>query len=212
MVYLFYILPAITIVKKKAGRVGVGFSSQNNLAGRLEEEMMKSLAFLEQVDHERKVAIYVAEQDGKMRNFAYKERNEPRALIAAVAQSPFSAASIEKGENWFLMSEVGEKDKDTSIYSLSSGAKGKDTDMWGMGPLKDLLDTLSSYGITEEGGWFPVHVERKGWLSRIQQQEDKMAEQATTAMKPHRGSLPKEAQVRVVLGSRSKTRGKKRRK
>lgn len=261
--------------------------------------MVKSLAFLEQVDHERKVAIYAAERDGKMRNFAYqeelgecretfarlfqdvqkgeigvimtydatclsietspgwmeafiqtikqrkiliadrshdliydlcdeedeaqfrnlysrdeyeKERNEPRALIAAVAQSPFSAASIEKDEDWFLITEVGKKGKDTSIYSLSSGARGKDTDMWGMGPLKDLLDTLSSYGITEEGGWSPVHVERKSWLSRIQQQEDKMAEQATAAMKPHRGSLPKEAQVRVVLGGRSKTRGKKRRK
>ncbi|HZO75849.1 MAG TPA: hypothetical protein VFB60_26860 [Ktedonobacteraceae bacterium] len=260
---------------------------------------MKSLAFLEQVDHKRKLAIYVAEHDGKMRNFAYqeelgecretfarlfqdvqkgeigvimtydatclsietspswmeafiqvikrhnvliadrshdlvydlcdeedearfrnlysrdeyeKERNEPRALIAAVAQSPFSAASIEKDEDWFLITEVGKKDKDTSIYSLSSGAKGKDTDMWGIGPLKELLDTLAPYGITEEDGWSPVHAERKSWLSRIQQQEDKMAEQATAVIKPHRDSLPKEAQVRVVLNDRSKIRSKKRRK
>lgn len=299
MVYLFYILPATTIVKKKAGSGGVGFSPQNHLAKRLEEEMMKSLAFLEQVDHKRKLAIYAAEQDGKMRNFAYQEdlgecretfarlfqdvqkgeigiimthdaaclsvetspgwmeafiqairqhkiligdhshdlvydlcddddeaqfrdlysqdeyekaRHEPRALVAAIAQSPFTAASIEKDENWFLVTEIGKKDKDAPIYSFSSGARGKDADMWGMSPLKELLDTLSSYGITEEGGWSPVHVERKSWLSRIQQQEDKMAEQATAAMKPHRGSLPKEAQVRVVLGGRSKTRGKKRRK
>ena len=34
---------------------------------------MKSLAFLEQVDHIRKVAMYAAEHDGNMRNFAYHE-------------------------------------------------------------------------------------------------------------------------------------------
>src|SRR2546423_15437801 len=34
---------------------------------------MKSLAFLEQVDHSRKAAISAAEHDGKLRNFAYTE-------------------------------------------------------------------------------------------------------------------------------------------
>jgi len=37
------------------------------------EYTMKSLAFLEQVDRNRKVAIYAAAHDGKMRNFAYRE-------------------------------------------------------------------------------------------------------------------------------------------
>lgn len=37
---------------------------------------MKSLAFLEQVNHNRKVAIYTAQHDGKMRNFAYRECRE----------------------------------------------------------------------------------------------------------------------------------------
>lgn len=39
----------------------------------LEKETMKSLAFLEHVDHSRKAAIYAAAHDGKMRNFAYQE-------------------------------------------------------------------------------------------------------------------------------------------
>ena len=34
---------------------------------------MKGLAFLEHVDHTRRAAIYAAEHDGKMRNFAYRE-------------------------------------------------------------------------------------------------------------------------------------------
>jgi hypothetical protein len=34
---------------------------------------MKSLAFLDQADHNRKAAIYAAAHDGKMRNFAYQE-------------------------------------------------------------------------------------------------------------------------------------------
>ena len=151
---------------------------------------MKSLAFLEHVDHDRKAAIYAAKHDGNMRNFAYQEglgecretfsrlvqevqkgeigviltpdaaclsietspgwmealiqavkqhevligdhrldlvydlrdeedeaqfrslypqgeyekaRSAPRPLVDAIAQSPFAAASIEKGENWFLV-------------------------------------------------------------------------------------------------------------
>src|SRR5712692_3519797 len=259
---------------------------------------MKSLAFLEQVDHDRHVAIYAAEHDGKMRNFAYHEglgecretfsrllqdvqqgeigvvmtpdaaclsvetspgwmeafiqvvkqhqvligdhghdlvydlrdeedearfrdlypqgeyeraRSAPRSLVDAIAQSPFAAASIERGENWFLVTDVEKKAQDTPVYCLSSGARGKDADMWGMGPLKDLLDTLALYGITEGDGWFPVHAERKGWLSRIQQQEDAMAAQTAAALKPHRASLPKGAQVRVILPGSGRARGKKRR-
>ena len=34
---------------------------------------MKSLAFLEHVDHDRKAAMYAAEHDGNVRNFAYQE-------------------------------------------------------------------------------------------------------------------------------------------
>ena len=151
---------------------------------------MKSLAFLEQVAHDRKAAIYAAEHDGKMRNFAYhkelgecremfsrllqdvqkgeigviltpeavclaietspgwmeafiqavkqhevlvcdhghdlvydlrdeedeaqfrglypqgeceRARSAPRPLVDAIAQSPFTAASLERGENWFLV-------------------------------------------------------------------------------------------------------------
>ncbi len=261
---------------------------------------MKSLAFLEQVEHDRKAAIYAAEHDGKMRNFAYHEglgecretfsrlvqevqkdeigvimtpdaaclsietspgwmeafiqavkqhqvligdhshdlvydlrdeedeaqfrglypqgeyekaRSAPRPLVDAIAQSPFAAAYIESGENWFLITDVGKKAPDTPIYCLSSGARGQDTDMWGMGPLKDLLDTLAPYGITEGDGWSPVHAERKGWLSRIQQQEDAMAQQTAAALKLHGGSLPKDArQVRVILPGSSKSRGKKNRR
>jgi hypothetical protein len=38
-----------------------------------QEESMKSMAFLAQADHNRKAAIYAAEHDGKLRNFAYTE-------------------------------------------------------------------------------------------------------------------------------------------
>jgi hypothetical protein len=259
---------------------------------------MKSLAFLEHVAHDRKAAIYAAEHDGKMRNFAYHEglgecretfsrllgdvqkgeigvvmtpdaaclsietspdwmeafiqavkrhevligdhshdlvydlrdeedeaqfrdlypqgeyeraRSTPRPLVDAIAQSPFAAASLERGENWFLVTDVEKKAQDAPIYCLSSGASGKDADMWGMGPLKDLLDTLALYGITEGDGWFPVHAERKGWLSRIQQQEEAMAAQTAAALQPHWGSLPKGARrVSVILPGRGKARGKQR--
>src|SRR6266852_9264966 len=91
-------------------------------------------------------------------------RSAPRALVDAIAQSPFAAASIERGENWFLVTDVEKKAQDTPIYCLSSGARGKDADMWGMGQWKDLLDTLAPYGITEGDCWSPLHAERKGWL------------------------------------------------
>jgi hypothetical protein len=259
---------------------------------------MKSLAFLQHVAHDRKAAIYAAEHDGKMRNFAYHEglgecretfsrllgdvqkgeigvvmtpdaaclsietspawmeafiqavkqhevligdhshdlvydlrdeehaarfrdlypqgeyeraRSWPRPLVDAIAQSPFAAASLERGENWFLVTEVEKEAQGTPVYCLSSGACGKGADMWGMGPLNDLLDTLALYGITGGDGWSPVHAERKGWLSRIQQQEEAMAAQTAAALQPHRGSLPKGArQVSVILPGRGKARGKHR--
>lgn len=260
---------------------------------------MKSLAFLEQVDHNRKAAIYVAEHDGKVRHFAYHEglgecretfarllqdvqkgeigviltphaaclaietspgwmeafilavkqhevligdhshdlvydlrdeedeaqfrdlypqgeyekaRSAPRPLVDAIAQSPFAAASLERGENWFLVTRIEGKDPDAPIYSLSSGAIGQDVDMFVLGRWKEILDVLAPYGITEQGGWCPVPPERKDWLSRTQQQEDAMAAQTAAAMKPHRASLPKGAQVRVILPGSGKARGKQRRK
>jgi hypothetical protein len=260
---------------------------------------MKSLAFLEQVDHNRKAAMYVAEHDGKVRHFAYHEglgecretfarllqdvqkgeigviltphaaclaietspgwmeafiqavkqhevligdhshdlvydlrdeedeaqfrglypqgeyekaRSAPRPLVDAIAQSPFAAASLERGENWFLVTRFEGKDPDAPIYSLSSGARGQDVDMLGLGRWKEILDVLAPYGITEQGGWCPVPPERKDWLSRTQQQEDAMAAQTAAAMKPHRASLPNGAQVRVILPGSGKARGKQRRK
>jgi hypothetical protein len=260
---------------------------------------MKSLAFLEQVDHSRKAAIYAAEHDGKVRHFAYHEglgecretfarllqdvqkgeigviltpdaaclaietspgwmeafiqavkqhevligdhshdlvydlrdevdeaqfrdlypqgeyekaRSAPRSLVDAIAQSRFAAASLERGENWFLVARIEGKEPDAPIYSLSSGARGQDVDMFGLGRWKEILDVLAPYGITEEGGWCAVPPERKDWLSRTQQQEDAMAAQTAAAMKPHRASLPKGAQVRVILRGRGRARGKKRRR
>ncbi len=260
---------------------------------------MKSLAFLEHVDHDRKVAIYAAEHDGKMRNFAYHEglgecretfsrllqgiqqgeigvvmtpdaaclsieassgwmeafiqavkqhqvligdhghdlvydlrdgedeaqfrnlysqreyeraRSAPRPLVDAIAQSPFAAAYIERGENWFLVTRFEGQDPDSPIYSLSSGARGQDVDMLALGRWKELLDVLAPYGIAEEEGWCPLPPERKDWLSRTQQQEDAMAEQTAAAMKPHRGSLPKGAQVSVILPGSGRAQGRQRRK
>jgi hypothetical protein len=260
---------------------------------------MKSLDMLKQVDHNRKAAIYAAEHDGKLRNFAYTEefgecretfsrllhdvqegqtgviltpdaaclaietspgwmeafiqavkqhevligdhsldlvydlrededearlralfspeeyeraRSAPRPLTDAIAQSPFAAASIERGENWFLVTRLEGEDADTSIYGLSSGAIGQDVDMFGLGRWKEILDILAPYRISEEGGWCPLPPERKDWLSRTQQQEDAMAARAGAAMEPHRGSLPKGAHVRVILPGSGKARGNKRRR
>ena len=260
---------------------------------------MKSLAFLAQVDHTRKVAIYAAAHDGKMRNFAYHDelgecretfscllqdvqrggigvvmtpdaaclsietspgwmeafiqavkqhnvligdhrhglvydlrdeedeaqfrelyppgeyeqaRSAPRSLVDALAHSPFAAALIERGENWFLITDMERKAQAPSVYCLASGARGKDVDMWGMGSLKELLDTLAPYGITAGDGWSPVHTERKDWLSRMHQQEDAMAEQTTAALRQQGEALPQGAQVRVILRGRGKMRSKQRRK
>ena len=141
-----------------------------------------------------------------------RERSKPRPLADAIAQSPFAAAYLERGENWFLLSRLEGERPHTATYSLSSGAIGKDVDMFGMGRWKEMLDVLAPYGITEQEGWCPVPPERKDWLSRTQQQEDAMAAQTADAMKPHRASLHKGAQVRVILKGRGKARGKQRRK
>src|SRR5712692_10159305 len=59
---------------------------------------MKSLAFLEHVDHDRKVAIYAAEHDGKMRNFAYHEGlGECRETFSRLLQD------VQKGEIGVIM-------------------------------------------------------------------------------------------------------------
>ncbi len=260
---------------------------------------MKNLAFLEHVDHDRKTAIYAAQHDGKLRNFAYDEelgecretfarlvqdvqkgeigviltpdatclsvetspgwmealiqavkqhnaligdhshdmvydlreeedealfrelypqggyeqaRSAPRPLADALAQSPFAAAYLEKGENWFLLTRLEGEDPHTAIYSLSSGALGKGVDLFGLGRWKEMLDILVPYGITQQEGWCPVHRERKDWLDRTQRQEDAMARRTTAAMESQRDSLPTGAHVRVILPGNGKARGKKRRK
>jgi hypothetical protein len=260
---------------------------------------MKNLAFLEHVDHNRKAAIYAAQHDGKLRNFAYAEelgecretfarlvqdvqeggigviltpdatclsietspgwmealiqvvkqhnvligdhshdlvydlraeedeaqfrglypegeyeraRSAPRPLLDALAQSPFAAAYLEREENWFLLTRLEGGDPHAAIYSLSSGALGRDVDLFGLGRWKEMLDILAPYGITEQEGWCPVHAERKDWLDRTQRQEDAMARQTTAAMQSQRDSLPRGAHVRVILPGSGKARGKKRRK
>jgi hypothetical protein len=141
-----------------------------------------------------------------------KARSAPRPLVDAIAQSPFAAAYIERGENWFLVTRFEGRDPDAPVYSLSSGARGQEVDMFGLGRWKEILDVLAPYGISEEGGWCPIPPERKGWLSRTQQQEDAMAAQSAAAVKPHRASLPKGAHVRVIVPESGKSRGKSRRK
>lgn len=260
---------------------------------------MKSLDILKQVDHSRKAAIYAAEHDGKLRNFAHTEelgecretfsrllhavqdgeigvimtpdaaslgietspgwmeafiqavkqhrvligghehdlvydlreeedearfralfspqdyertRLTPRPLADAIAQSPFVAAFIEHGENWFLVTRLEGQDADTAIYVLSSGALGQEVDLFGMGRWKEILDLLAPYGISQEGDWRPVPPERRDWLSRTQRQEDAMAARAGTALEPHRGSLPQGAHVSVIVPGSEKTRGNKSRK
>lgn len=258
---------------------------------------MKPLDFLKGVEHERKLAVYAAEHDGKMRNFAYHEklgecretfsrlvqdvqkgeigvimtpdaaclsietspgwmelliqlvkqhnvligdhthdlvydlsdeddetqfralyhdeeyeqaRKAARPLVDAIAQSPFAAAFIEKGENWFLVTRLEGNDPDTAIYSFSSGARGKNVDMMGVGRWKEILDNLAPYGISAEKGWSPISPEQKDWLSRTQQQEDVMATQTASTIEARRGSFPKGTQqVRVILPGARKVRRKK---
>ena len=54
-----------------------------------------------------------------------RERLAPRPLAHAIAQSPFVAAYLEHGENWFLVTRLDGQDADTAIYVLSSGALGQ---------------------------------------------------------------------------------------
>jgi len=249
---------------------------------------MKSLAFLEHVDHSRKAAIYVTGHDGKLRKFSYHQelsecretfyrllqdvqkgeigviltpdaaclsietapgwmeafiqavkqhevligdqshdlvydlreevdeaqfrdvyaqgeyeqaRNAPRQLDAAIKQSPFSAAFLEREKNWFLVTRFEGQEPDIAIYSLSSGARGKEVDMLGLGPWKEILDVLAPYGITEREGWCPVYQEREDWLTRTRLQEDAMARQTTAAMNTQqvRGIPPGRRKARVKL-------------
>src|SRR5260370_2865243 len=52
-----------------------------------EEESMKSLDFLERVDHNRKAAIYAAAHDGKLRKFAHHEEfGDCRATFSRLLQ------------------------------------------------------------------------------------------------------------------------------
>ena len=141
-----------------------------------------------------------------------KERSAPRPLVDAIAQSPFAAAYIERGENWFLVTRFEGRDPHTPSYSLSSGVRGQEVDMLVLGHWKELLNILAPYGIDEEGGWCAVPPERRDWLSRTQQQEEAMAVQSADAMKPHRASLPKGAHVSVILPGSGKARGKQRRR
>jgi len=139
-----------------------------------------------------------------------RARSRSRPLTDAMAQSPFVAAYLERGGNWFLLSRLEGEHPHTAIYSLCSGAIRKDVDMFGLGRWREMLDALAPYGITEQEGWCPVPPERKDWLAHTQRQEDAMAEQTTTAMKPYRGSLPRGAHVRVILPGSDKVRGKQR--
>ena len=141
-----------------------------------------------------------------------KERSAPRPLIAAIAQSPFAAAYIEQGEDWFMATRFEGEDPDAPVYSLSSGAIGREVDLLMLGRWEELLDLLAPYGISEQGGWCPVLQERRGWLSRTQRQEEAMAAQASAAMEPSRASLSKGAHVSVILPGNSHTRGRQRRK
>ena len=141
-----------------------------------------------------------------------RERLAPRPLADAIAQSPFVAAYLEHGENWFLVTRLDGQDADTAIYVLSSGALGQDVDLFGMGRWKEVLDILAPYGISQEGGWRPVPPERRDWLSRTQQQEDAMAARAGAALESHRGSQPQGAHVSVILPRSERARGNNRRR
>ena len=141
-----------------------------------------------------------------------RERNAPRPLIDAIAQSPFAAAYIERDENWFMVTRLEGDGTDTAIYCLSSGAIGQDVDMFALGHRKELLDVLAPYGINEQSGWCPVQPERRDWLMRTQQQEEAMAAQSADAMEPHRASLPQGAHVRVILPKSGRARSKQSRK
>jgi hypothetical protein len=170
-------------------------------------------------DHEHDLAYDLREEEDEARFRTLfspedyeRERLAPRPLADAIAQSPFAAAYIEHGENWFLVTRLEGQDADTAIYVLSSGALGQEVDLFGMGRWKEILEILAPYGISQEGGWCPVPPERKDWLSRTQRQEDAMAVRAGAAMEPHRGSLPQGAHVSVILPRSERAWGNKRRR
>src|SRR5262249_18367469 len=54
-----------------------------------------------------------------------RERCAPRPIVDAIAQRPFAAAYIERGENWFLVTRFEGTDPDAPIYSVSSEAGRK---------------------------------------------------------------------------------------
>src|SRR5438445_9843229 len=49
-----------------------------------------------------------------------RERLAPLPLVDAIVQSPFVAAYIEHGENWFLVTRLEGEGADSAIYVLSS--------------------------------------------------------------------------------------------
>src|SRR5947207_11343690 len=116
-----------------------------------------------------------------------RERLAPRPLADAIVQSPFVAAYIEHGENWFLVTRLEAGSTDSAICVLSTGAIGQDVDLFGLGRWKEILDLLAPYGISHEGGWRPVPPERRDWLSRPKKQEDAMAGRTGAAMDHGRG-------------------------
>ena len=56
-----------------------------------------------------------------------RERRAPRPLVDAIAQSPFAAASIESGENWFLVTRIEGGPQTLSSIVFPVGQEGK---MW----------------------------------------------------------------------------------
>jgi hypothetical protein len=170
-------------------------------------------------DHGHDLVYFLREEEDEARFRALyspseyeRERSAPHSLADAIAQSPFAAAYIECGENWFMTTRLEGEGPDTAIYCLSSGAIGQDVDMFALGHRKELLDVLAPYGINEQSGWCPVQPERRDWLMRTQQQEDAMAAQSADAMELHRASLRQGAHVRVILPESGQARSKQNRK
>ena len=165
---------------------------------------MKSLDFLEQVDHNRKAAIYAAAHDGKMRNFAYHEGlGECRETFSRLLQA------VQEGEIGVILTP------DAACLAIETSPGCMEAFIQVVKQHEVLIGDHSHdlvYDLREEGGWCPVPPERRDWLSRAQQQEDAMAAQSAAAMKPHRASLPKGAHLRVILPGSGEARDNKGRK
>jgi hypothetical protein len=119
---------------------------------------MKSLAFLEQVDHNHKAAIYAAEHDGKVRNFAYHEElGECRETFSRLLQE------VQKGEvGVILMPDAACLSIETSpgwMEALIQVVKQHKV-LIGDHSHDLVLDALAPYGITEQGSWCPVPLTR----------------------------------------------------